>query len=64
MSFEAHGGEFTKHDPKHEMRYCRECKAQTPHTCDTWESSCGGFEDYRYVCTQCKTFHWVDGCDS
>ena len=44
--------------------YCFPCDKNTPHTCQVWESSCGGYEDYKYTCNVCGAIHWVDGCDS
>lgn len=29
-----------------------------------WESSCGGYEDYKYECRGCGKEWWVDGIDS
>ena len=29
-----------------------------------WESSCGGYEDVKYNCTNCHYTWWVDGIDS
>jgi hypothetical protein len=44
--------------------HCRKCDKRTPHKAESWESSCGGYEDYRYTCMVCNTVHWVDGIDS
>ena len=30
----------------------------------SWESSCGGYEDYKYKCSNCGEIWWVDGPDS
>lgn len=30
----------------------------------TWESSCGGYEDYKHTCHACGHTWWVDGIDS
>ncbi len=49
-----------------ERRYtCPKCKQNTV-TCRVWESSCGGYEDYKYNCEnpECKHSWWVDGIDS
>lgn len=56
-------GEFTK-EAGTSQRYCDKCEQKTPHTCESWDSSCGGYTDYRYTCTLCKKVHWVDGIDS
>ena len=47
-----------------EKRYaCRKCsKAEA--TCQTWESSCGGYEDFKYTCAACGHVWWIDGIDS
>ena len=29
-----------------------------------WESSCGGYEDTKYECSDCNKVWWVDGPDS
>ena len=45
----------------------RKCpKCNSPMTCKTWESSCGGYEDYKYTCTnkECGHYYWIDGIDS
>lgn len=55
-------GEFTSAGTA--TRYCLNCKEKTLHTELTWESSCGGYEDYKYECSHCHTVHWVDGIDS
>lgn len=46
-----------------EMHTCRKCKKESA-ICYVWESSCGGYEDYKYVCQECKHVWWVDGIDS
>lgn len=53
-------GEFT--DTKFSTRSCPKCNGQVK--VETWESSCGGYEDYKYTCVQCKHVWWVDGIDS
>jgi hypothetical protein len=45
-------------------RFCKKCDKYTDHTEQMWESSCGGYEDYKYVCAVCGAVHWVDGIDS
>jgi len=46
-----------------EKHTCRKCKVKAA-TCELWESSCGGYEDYRYTCGACGHVWWVDGIDS
>jgi hypothetical protein len=46
------------------VRPCRTCAQNTIHKHQTWESSCGGYEDHKYECTVCKTVYWIDGIDS
>jgi ssDNA-binding Zn-finger/Zn-ribbon topoisomerase 1 len=31
-----------------------------------WESSCGGYEDYKYTCTNksCNHIKWIEGSDA
>jgi ssDNA-binding Zn-finger/Zn-ribbon topoisomerase 1 len=52
-------GTFTKTEKTY--RPCRECGAEM--TCRVWESSCGGYEDYEYTCTNGHV-EWVDGPDA
>jgi hypothetical protein len=42
---------------------CRHCLCKNV-TCKVWESSCGGYEDYKYTCPDCGYVWWVDGIDS
>lgn len=42
---------------------CRHCGASDAKY-RTWESSCGGWEDYNYHCNACNREWWVDGIDS
>jgi hypothetical protein len=53
----------TFQEPKDAGVNCRECKGG-PVTYETWESSCGGYEDYKYTCGECGATWWVDGIDS
>ena len=45
-------------------RFCKHCKGDTVFKCEKWESSCGGYEDYKYTCTCCQHGFWIEGCDS
>lgn len=42
---------------------CRYCGNEYVHV-QSWESNCGGYEDYRYSCSACGRFWWVEGADS
>lgn len=56
-------GDFS--EPEKEKYVCHKC-GQKSATCKVWESSCGGYEDYKYECQNkdCKHSWWVDGIDS
>ena len=57
--------EGTFQDPLPDVgRACPKCGGAM--VCEPWESSCGGFTDYRYTClsTTCKHVLWIDGIDS
>ena len=56
-------GEGTFAKPEEKLYTCRSC-GKAAATCRTWESSCGGYEDYKYTCTACGHEWWVDGIDS
>jgi len=44
-------------------RKCPKCKGSMLYR--EWDSSCGGYTDYKYRCeTQCGYTFWVDGVDS
>lgn len=42
---------------------CRKCKAKQV-VYSKWESSCGGYEDYKYRCNTCGHVWWEEGIDS
>jgi hypothetical protein len=54
---------LTKETAKY-LRHCNKCGKEQTHTCERWESHCGGYTDYRYTCVVCGAIHWVDGIDS
>lgn len=56
-------GEFVATDV--ELYDCYGCNQRTAKA-ELWESSCGGYEDVKYTCTdpKCGKVRWVDGCDS
>jgi hypothetical protein len=54
-------GEFTS--TAHHAAQCRQCGSDNV-TCKTWESSDGGYEDYKYICQDCGHIWWVDGIDA
>lgn len=47
--------------PESSDRLCRTCAA--PMACQTWDSSCGGYTDYKYTCPNGHV-EWVDGPDA
>lgn len=56
-------GEFTKVHPVPDVK-CRKCGEKGRCSYETWESSCGGYEDYKYTCGGCGYVWWIDGIDS
>ena len=44
-------------------RKCRKCGGPNV-TVKSWESSCGGYEDYKYTCSDCGHYWWIDGPDT
>lgn len=49
--------------PEAKLYECSKCH-EVAATCQEWESSCGGYEDYKYKCTKCGHVRWVEGSDS
>lgn len=43
--------------------YCSKCKSADVWY-KVWESSCGGYEDYKYWCKGCGHQWWVESADS
>lgn len=43
-------------------KLCPKCKNKM--ICLVWESSCGGYEDYRYECSNCAYGYWIEGPDA
>ena len=54
-------GEFEK--PAATDCYCRRCDEPAV-TVQRWESSCGGYTDYKYTCEACGHYWWIEGPDS
>lgn len=54
-------GEFGKTESTGEK--CRACDSKDV-TVREWESSCGGWTDYRYTCGACGHRWWIEGIDS
>ena len=54
-------GEFR--DATSEKYQCRKCKEMRV-TCKAWDSSCGGYTDYKFTCNACGHYWWIDGPDS
>lgn len=42
---------------------CRKCGSDDVWYC-VWESACGGYEDLKYECRNCKRVWWVEGADA
>lgn len=55
--------EGTFSPPKVASCSCPKCKGG-PVQYEVWESSCGGYEDYKYTCQSCGHTWWVEGIDS
>jgi len=43
---------------------CLKCLSQASVTVRCWDSSCGGYTDYKFTCQACRHTWWVDGIDS
>lgn len=43
---------------------CRKCDVRGKVTYRIWNSTCGGYEDYKYTCGACGYDWWIDGIDS
>jgi len=55
--------EGTAGPPVKAERPCPKCGSDNV-TVQTWESSCGGYEDEKFTCGACGHTWWVDGIDS
>ena len=42
---------------------CRKCGSKNVKYRE-WDSSCGGYTDYKYSCQDCSYSWWVDGLDA
>lgn len=56
--------EGTFQETQQTKRSCPSCKREGTVTCSTWESSCGGYEDEKFVCSACGYSWWVEGPDA
>jgi transposase-like protein len=54
-------GKFESAKPSN--RRCPKCKKDTV-VCQTWESSCGGYDDDKFTCSACGYHWWVEGPDA
>jgi DNA-directed RNA polymerase subunit M/transcription elongation factor TFIIS len=45
-------------------RKCPKCGVQGQCVYQTWESSCGGYEDEKHTCRACGHVWWIEGPDS
>lgn len=63
-----HTGPIAEHEGK--LAEARPCRGECPKCCErkctmqTWESSCGGYEDEKHTCGACGHVWWVEGPDS
>lgn len=56
-------GTFQETEPSD--RPCPKCQASADRVrMKAWESSCGGYEDYKFTCMGCGYEWWVEGIDS
>jgi len=55
-------GDFSDWEPCH-ATVCRKCKSRNVKYKE-WDSSCGGYTDYKYCCQECGYSWWVDGPDA
>lgn len=42
---------------------CKYCGEEGTIQYIEWESSCGGYEDFKYRCINCEKTWWIDGAD-
>jgi DNA-directed RNA polymerase subunit M/transcription elongation factor TFIIS len=56
-------GDFKAPKPADDVK-CRKCGLTGHVVYAVWESSCGGYEDYKFTCGLCGHHWWVDGIDS
>lgn len=56
-----HAGDFS--EPRDTETHCRKCDGQ-PVSVLTWDSHCGGYTDYKYMCAACGHVWWIEGIDS
>lgn len=56
-------GTFTK-DAHYPESSCPKCKVVGSVYGHTWESSCGGYTDYKLLCNACGHMWWIEGSDS
>lgn len=57
-----HDGVFSSQEEKPICK-CPRCGKFSVY-CKTWESSCGGYIDDKFICRECGYKWWVDGIDS
>lgn len=57
-------GTFLRDDASCPGVACRKCGETGGVKFKPWESSCGGYEDYKYTCTKCGHYWWIEGSDA
>lgn len=55
-------GTFSK-EPDYTGVHCRKCPSEKV-VGRVWESNCGGYEDIKFECPDCKHYWWVEGPDA
>lgn len=61
---DATDGKFSEWKKAESDAPCRHCGKKGDVRYVVWESSCGGYEDYKYGCMSCGKTWWVEGPDA
>jgi len=55
----------TEWKPEEDTSYaCYKCGTVGQVEYRIWESSCGGYDDYKFRCNHCQETWWVEGPDA
>ena len=55
-------GTLTGEQPA-KLHQCRNC-LEPAATMERWDSSCGGYTDYKFTCARCGFVRWEEGADA